>query len=642
MCFTKIKKQVEYDFNGDMVRFKNSTTDLLVTPNHKFFVRTRKSEKYRYVTAEYLLKHSHNYMIPDSFEWTNRLALKEVPIKNLKKKIKTEDFMAFLGIYLAEGSTFSNKKNYRVYITQKKENTSKEITVLLDRIGIHHRKYNNNFVIQNKPLYEFCKKLGLCHEKYIPRVFKDFAPQYLKILFEWLVKGDGYITPNGHISYYSTSKQLIDDVQEIALKIGYSGNISEKKQKNSVICGRVIKPKKRLYQLSIRKNKHKYFTSSKSGSYLTKEKYKGKVYCVEVGSESKYFKDTHTLFVRRNGKVSLSCNSIMGTNPIGCVFSEYSIQNPIAWDYIRPILVENGGWAIFAYTPRGMTHGYKLYNTARKNPHIWFSELLTIRDTGVVTEEDIEQERAGGMPEDLIEQEFFCSFSASQSRQFIPFSVVNKAVQNNFEYRVFQYAPVIIGVDIARFGDDKSVICVRKGLKVLKIKKYQKFDTVEMARNIGATQDEYEADYTYIDVGNMGAGVVDHLVRAMGRYCTEVNSGEKADDKEKYFNKRAEMWGKMRDWLKNGDIPDDPELIADLTNPQYEFNNKRQIVIETKKHMKGKGRNLPSPDVAESLLQTFYEEIMGDDDDFDTAEDYERRRYSSGENKRANVDETGY
>ncbi|KKL49517.1 hypothetical protein LCGC14_2314760, partial [marine sediment metagenome] len=56
----------------------------------------------------------------------------------------------------------------------------------------------------------------------------------------------------------------------------------------------------------------------------------------------------------------------------------------------------------------------------------------------------------------------------------------------------------------------------------------------------------------------------------------------------------------------------------------------------------GKGRNLPSPDVAESLLQTFYEEIMGDDDDFDTAEDYERRRYSSGENKRANVDETGY
>jgi len=335
-------------------------------------------------------------------------------------------------------------------------------------------------------------------------------------------------------------------------------------------------------------------------------------------------------------------DAIMGTNPIGCVFSEYSIQNPMAWQYIRPILVENSGWAIFPYTPRGMTHGYELYNTAKKNPHIWFSELLTIRDTGAVTEEDIEQERAGGMPEDLIEQEFFCSWNASQSRQFIPFSLVNAAVSRELKYPNYQYAPVIMGVDIARFGDDKSVICVRKGLKILEIKKYQKFNTIEMARHIAVTQDEHEVGYTYIDVGNMGAGVVDHLKTAMGRHCTEANSGEKADDKAKYFNKRAEMWGRMRDWLKNADIPDDTELIADLTNPEYDPNGKGQIVIETKKHMKGKQRNLPSPDVAEALLQTFYEEIMGDDDDFDVTEERERNKYSKGEDRRANVDETGY
>lgn len=333
-------------------------------------------------------------------------------------------------------------------------------------------------------------------------------------------------------------------------------------------------------------------------------------------------------------------DGIMGTNPIGCVFSEYALQNPKAWDYIRPILAENGGWAIFPYTPRSHNHGYDLYNNARKNPDIWFTELLTAEDTGAVTMEAIEQERAGGMPEDLIEQEFFCSFAASQSRQFIPFSIVNKAVQNDLAYKVYQYSPVIIGVDVARFGDDKSVICVRKGLKILKIKKYQKFDTVELARHIAVTQDEYEADYTYIDVGNMGAGVVDHLKRAMGRYVIEANAGEKADDKEKYFNKRAEMWGRTRDWLKNADILDDPDLISDLTNPEYEFNDKRQIKLETKKSMKKRG--VLSPDVAEALIQTFYEEVMGDDDDFDSNEEYERHRYSSGEDKRANVDETGY
>lgn len=111
-------------------------------------------------------------------------------------------------------------------------------------------------------------------------------------------------------------------------------------------------------------------------------------------------------------------NSIMGTNPVGCVFSEYSLQNPLVWDFIRPILAENDGWALFNYTPRGKNHGWDLYEMARDNPN-WFCQLLTVNDTKrpdgspVISEEVIQEERDAGMDENMIEQEFYCSFEAS-------------------------------------------------------------------------------------------------------------------------------------------------------------------------------------------------------------------------------------
>ncbi len=108
---------------------------------------------------------------------------------------------------------------------------------------------------------------------------------------------------------------------------------------------------------------------------------------------------------------------LVGSNVIGCVFSEYSLQDPRAWDYVRPILAENGGWALFIYTARGRNHGYDLYNMATKNKN-WFAELLTIDDTKrpdgtpVISQEAVEEERAAGMPEEMVQQEFWCSFDA--------------------------------------------------------------------------------------------------------------------------------------------------------------------------------------------------------------------------------------
>jgi hypothetical protein len=108
-------------------------------------------------------------------------------------------------------------------------------------------------------------------------------------------------------------------------------------------------------------------------------------------------------------------DSLIGANPIGVNFSEWSVSDPRAWEFIRPILAENGGYARFIYTPRGKNHGFKTYEIATKNPK-WNASMLTVDDTfdndgrRIITQEIIDEERASGMREDMIQQEYFCSF----------------------------------------------------------------------------------------------------------------------------------------------------------------------------------------------------------------------------------------
>jgi hypothetical protein len=125
----------------------------------------------------------------------------------------------------------------------------------------------------------------------------------------------------------------------------------------------------------------------------------------------------------RNGSLfqvvgSDNINTIVGTNPVGCVFSEYALQDPAGWDFISPILLENDGWSLFNFTPRGYNHGWRIYDMASNNPD-WFCEKLTIDDTKrpdgkpVITHAQIDAERAAGKTEDFLQQEYWCSFAAS-------------------------------------------------------------------------------------------------------------------------------------------------------------------------------------------------------------------------------------
>lgn len=174
--------------------------------------------------------------------------------------------------------------------------------------------------------------------------------------------------------------------------------------------------------------------------------------------------------------------------------------------------------------------------------------------------------------------------------------------------------PRHLGVDPARFGDDRTGICLRQTRKAHWIRKYVKKDTMQVAGIVKMIIEEEGLQYAlgdrvFIDVGGLGAGVYDRLMETLTpvqrRMLVAVNAGEAPDDAVKYTNKRAEMWGGIREWLTNqpAQIPDDDELHADLTQIKYSYDSNGALVMEKKADMKKRG--FRSPDCADALGLTF-------------------------------------
>lgn len=169
----------------------------------------------------------------------------------------------------------------------------------------------------------------------------------------------------------------------------------------------------------------------------------------------------------------------------------------------------------------------------------------------------------------------------------------------------YENFPIRVTCDVARYGEDMTVIMVIQGRKILEIRKFREIDTMQCVSFIIETMNSYGSDQCLVDGVGVGAGVVDRL-RSMGVNVLDVQSGGRADDPAVYFNKRAEMWGRMRDALKEGfEIPaDERELADDLGGIEYSMDNPRQC-IQLEPVAKMKKRGLPSPDVATALALNF-------------------------------------
>lgn len=204
-----------------------------------------------------------------------------------------------------------------------------------------------------------------------------------------------------------------------------------------------------------------------------------------------------------------------------------------------------------------------------------------------------------------VAQELDIDYNASSSSSFITGKCVQDACALG-PMDVMAIGPVMVGVDPARFGDDKTVITFRQGRVVLKQIAFGQVDTVDCA---GRVKDavlllQDPVAQIAIDVIGIGAGVVDTLKRdkVLGKLVVEVNSSLRMDDGENY-NLRARMWRDMRSWLKSRvSIPNDSELQVDLTSLQYGY-SENLLLMESKKLAKKRG--IRSPDRADSLALTF-------------------------------------
>jgi len=317
-------------------------------------------------------------------------------------------------------------------------------------------------------------------------------------------------------------------------------------------------------------------------------------------------------------------DNLMGLNAQGAIFTEYSLQKPAAWDYIRPMMANNGGWALFNGTPRGLNHMYNMSNMAKKND-AWFYQYLTRDDTGYPTLAAIQADREAGMKESLIEQEYYVSWDSSAEDVFIPLDLIAPTLENEIPEADYMGQPRIFGVDVAYAAKgDKAVITYRQGRKVHWIRWYQGMDNMAFANEISRLSKIINPHIINIDAGR-GEGVISRLEQlGHTEQVRWVHFGGKVYE-EGIYNMKALMWIRMLAWFQDDNRPDlsnldespytnedvEEQLIQELSTPFMLLDEKQQVRVEPKSSLKARGES--SPDLAESLGLTFAEEVELDE-----------------------------
>lgn len=292
-------------------------------------------------------------------------------------------------------------------------------------------------------------------------------------------------------------------------------------------------------------------------------------------------------------------------NPKGVlvVFDEASgIPKPI-WDvtdgfFTEPVLHRYQ----FAFSnPRRNTGPF--FECFHANREFWRKRNLdsrTVEGTDLQVYENIIKQN--GEDSDVARVEVKGEFPRQGDKQFISRSSVDDALLR--EIPDDNWAPLVMGVDPARFGNDKTVIRFRQGRngKVIPPIKLKGKDNMEVANECAALIDQYQPDAVCIDAGN-GTGIIDRLREMKYRRIYEVWFGSKSAQPE-WADKRTELWAKMRDWLKGGVIDNDEDLKSDLCAPEYKFTKSESIRLESKEELKARGFH--SPDDADALCCTFF------------------------------------
>jgi hypothetical protein len=331
----------------------------------------------------------------------------------------------------------------------------------------------------------------------------------------------------------------------------------------------------------------------------------------QVNSESITVREPEHQRVWRTDRISWSENNteaFAGLHNKGkrivLIFDEASAIADRIWEVAEGALTDENTEIIW------LAFGNPTQNTGRfrecfgRFKHRWKTFQIDSRTVEGTNKAQIDKWIADyGEDSDFVRVRVRGEFPRAGSAQLIPSDIV--AAARKYKAEGFEALPKILSVDVARFGDDQTVIGYRQGRKAVILEKLRGKDTVFVAERVIQLMESESVDATVVDGDGIGAGVIDHIThRGYNRRLFEFHGGAGANDAAQYFNRRAEVWGAMREWLQSGsEIPDDPELADELCGPEYGFSSKQQIQLERKEDMKKRG--LSSPDCADMLAMTF-------------------------------------
>ena len=347
-----------YDYSGEMFAIKSRQVDLLVTPNHSMYVNVNKraNEWYGFKTitadslpirkrmrfkkdASWTGKRVDSFVIPGIIKYKNQ-ALNRIVVDPVSIPMKL--WLEFLGYYISEGSTQKHSVTgvpYRVHITQTKESGVRAIESCLKKLPFKFSYDGHNFSISSKQLASCLFPIGKTHAKHVPQEFKELSPDLLRVLLNALILGDGHISEKtGTITYYTSSKQLADDVTELALKVGWAANVYSRQRPQAIIQQHTAGGILEFQQINsepdvnavciVKENQTRPNVNTNGQQQITKKYYSGKIYCVEVPN--------HLVYVRRNGKPVWCGNSVAKGGIIATLNARTSIlaaANPIDGKY---------------------------------------------------------------------------------------------------------------------------------------------------------------------------------------------------------------------------------------------------------------------------------------------------------------------
>jgi len=292
------------------------------------------------------------------------------------------------------------------------------------------------------------------------------------------------------------------------------------------------------------------------------------------------------------------------------VFDEASAIPDIIWEVAEGAMTDADTqiiWAVFGNPTRNTGHFKKCFDASSE----WFQTRVDSRQVSFTNKKQIEKwvKEFGGEDSDFFRIRVKGEFPRVGEMEFFNGTEIDEAMAREPDY---PFGALVLGVDVARFGSNFSVIYPRRGRDAASIprRRHQGISTVELATQVQIANRELRADGIMIDGGGVGGGVVDQ-VRHMQMHCFEVQFGARAagvggdtdTQGEVYANKRAEMYGSLRSWIKTGCLPPDPDLKAQLLSITYTFNNKDAIILTSKEVMMREGK--PSPDDIDALACTF-------------------------------------